>query len=68
MYKRQTQLPYAMLVGCVTFFAYLAAGVYESYWVLGIAAIVLVIAIWLVTRLQPVGDEAVGLSTSKTTD
>ena len=63
-----TQLPYAMLVGCVTFFAYLAAGVYESYWVLGIAAIVLVIAIWLVTRLQPVGDEAVGLSTSKTTD
>ena len=45
-----TQMPYALLVGTVSFFAYLAAGVWESYWVLAGAMLVLAVVIWLATE------------------
>lgn len=44
-----TQLPYALLVGGVSFIAYLAAGLWESYWVLAGAVVVLGLVVWLAT-------------------
>jgi len=44
-----SQLPYALLVGGVTAVAYVIAGLYETYWVLGGALLALWLTIWLAT-------------------
>ncbi len=48
-----SQLPYALLVGGVSAVAYVVAGLYETYWVLAGAIVLLALVIWLATRHTP---------------
>jgi len=53
-----SQLPYALMVGGISAVAYVVAGLYETYWVLGGAMVLLGLAIWLATpalsKIEPV--------------
>ncbi len=44
-----TQLPYALIVGAISFCAYLVVAVLDTWWVLPIAVLILTAVIWLAT-------------------